>query len=284
MSNIILPKVNEVVPAKSINPRRLLVYSEPKAGKSELFLSLPNSLLLDLEDGSAFGPGTKIDIRELSETIDNPKNLTGSLLYLHTLNQVGAQILKEGRPYDYIILDTAPELEDWCRDDATNMYKNSVIGKNFKESCVLNLPNGAGYDWLRQSYGKWYNGLVKLPKKCLIILAHVRDKMLVDKEGREVRSGDLDLTGKIRNITCAKADAIGYLYRKSNKEIIDGKVQEDIWISFRNSDVNTGNRPKHLMNDILLSKVVDPRIEPIKANWELIFLPEENKDVKKMDL
>lgn len=272
-NNITLPKVNEIIPAKSVNPRLLLVYSEPKAGKTELFMSLPNSLLLDLEDGSAFAAGTKIDIVKLTKTIDNPKNYTGKMLNLFVLDSIGKQILKDGQPYKYIIVDTASELEDWCETDATIMYKNSVIGKNFKENSVLNLPNGGGYHWLRQSYGRWFNFLRTLPTECLIVLAHVKDKMIVDKQGREVAASDLDLTGKLRSITCAKADAIGYLYRKSNAEIVDGKVQEDIWISFRNSDVNTGNRPKHLINDILLSKVVDPRITPIVADWDKIFLP-----------
>lgn len=254
---IILPRPNEIIPATLVNPRLLLIYAEPKAGKTEFCLALPNSLLLDLEDGSDYAEGTKLKVSNLQE-----------------LNDVGGQIIREGRPFDYIIVDTATELESWCEADATQMYKDSIIGKNFKESSVLSLPKGSGYHWLRMSYGKWFNALRSLPKKGLIVLAHVKDKMIVDKKGREVSSSDLDLTGKLKQITCSKADAIGYLFRKSNGQINNGIVGEDIWLSFKAEDINTGNRPKHLQGEILMSKVVDPRIEKIKVDWDKIYLPE----------
>lgn len=254
---IILPKPNEVIPAALINPRITLLYGEPKSGKTELCLQLPNSLLLDLEDGSDYAAGTKIKVNNLQE-----------------LNDIGGEILKAGRPYDYIIVDTATELESWCEADATVMYKNSIVGQNFKGESVLSLPKGSGYHWLRMSYGKWFNALRNLPKKGLIILAHVKDKMIVDKKGREVSSSDLDLTGKLKQITCSKADAIGYLFRKSNGQINNGVVGEDIWVSFNAQDINTGNRPKHLQGEILLSKIVDPRIEKIVVAWDKIFLPD----------
>lgn len=259
-TNIVLPAPNQIIPAKLINPRVLVLYSPPKCCKTELCLTLPNSLLLDLEDGSGYASGTKLVVRNLQE-----------------LNDIGGQIIKANYPYDYGILDTATELQDWCEEDATQMYKNSIVGKNFKESSVLNLPKGGGYHWLRMSYGKWFNAVRGLFPKGIIILCHVKDKMLVDKKGREVESSDVDLIGKLKSITCAKADAIGFLYRKSNGEIKDGVIEEDIWVSFHSGDITTGNRPKHLQGDILLSKVVDTRKEKIVVNWDKIFLKEKGK-------
>lgn len=256
-NNIVLPRPNEIIPANLTNPRVLVLYSTPKCCKTELCLALPNSLLLDLEDGSGFAAGTKIKVRNLQE-----------------LNTIGGQIIKDGYPYDYGIIDTATELQDWCEEDATQMYKASIVGKNFKESSVLNLPKGGGYHWLRMSYGKWFNAIRGLFPKGIIVLCHVKDKTLVDKKGREVESSDVDLVGKLKSITCAKADAIGYLFRKQNKEIIDGMVGEDIWVSFHSGDVTTGNRPKHLQGEILLSKVVDTRKEKIVVAWDNIFIPE----------
>jgi hypothetical protein len=255
---IVLPKPNEIIGASVVNPRILLLYSEPKAGKTELCLALPNSLLIDLEKGSDYATGTKVSANDLED-----------------LMNIGRAVIKANRPYDYIIVDTATELESWCEKDATDMYKNSVVGKNFSGTSVLELAKGSGYYWLRKSYGKWFESLATWPRKCLILLAHVKDKMIVDKKGREVSASDLDLTGKLKQITCSKADAIGYLYRK-NIGAEEGKSVDEIRISFSSGEVNSGSRPKHLSGqDFSMSKVVkDSSKEKIEVAWDKIFIGE----------
>lgn len=273
---IILPRPNEIIPANLIDPRILLAYSAPKCGKTELFLQLTDSLLLDLEDGSGFANGTKITIAPCKDGSCKKCKKVGyyntGLCSLGQLNDIGGQILKDGQLFKYIIVDTATELESWCEMDATLAYKASTIGKNFSGDSVLELPKGAGYHWLRMSYGKYFSALRGLPTKCLIVLAHVKDKMLVDKKGREVESTDLDLTGKLKQITCSRADAIGYIYRKvigAEK----GKQTEEIRINFHSSEINAGARAKHLAGrDIFLSNVVDTRVEKIEVNWKEIFI------------
>lgn len=282
-----LPKPNEIVPATRINPGILLWYSSPKVGKTELCLSLPDSLLLDLEDaGSDFAAGTKINVpkfalihgfyEKVGKKLGIPEeNVSPSLANLAALNAIGGQIIKDDNPYKYIILDTATELVDWCEDDATNYYRGITIGKTFKGDSVLELPKGSGYHYLRMSYGKYFKALCSLPTECLIVLAHVKDKMLVDKKGREVESQDLDLVGKLKAITCSRAHAIGYLYRKTTGAE-NGRATEEIRVNFHSTDINAGSRPKHLHNvDIKLSDVVDTRENPIKVDWDKIFLKGE---------
>jgi len=77
----------------------------------------------------------------------------------------------------------------------------------------------------------------------VILVGHLKDKML-DKKGKEVSSKDLDLTGKIKQITCANADAIGYIYREN----------EETKISFNSQgDITAGSRCGHLKGqDIVL--------------------------------
>ncbi|MFZ8360671.1 hypothetical protein ACO1LX_19940, partial [Staphylococcus aureus] len=53
-------------------------------------------------------------------------------------------------PYKFIAIDTLDAVEDMAEISATNNYKESVIGKNFKGKSVLELPNGGGYYYLRQ--------------------------------------------------------------------------------------------------------------------------------------
>lgn len=254
---IVLPKPNEIIRAHLKNPRITLFYSEPKVGKTSLFAALPNSLLIDVEKGSGFVDATKVSVDSLAE-----------------LTELGKQIIKDKFPYEYGILDTASQLVDWCEDDATDMYKDSVIGKNFKgDSVTAELPKGAGYYWLRKSYSIYFHCLASwFPK--LIVLAHVRDKMLVDKKGNQVEAIDLDLTGKLRQITCAKADAIGYLHRKT-VGAENGDEVEEIFVSFRSKGITTGSRARHLEGkDISISKVVGED-EEIKVDWDKIFLKEK---------
>lgn len=243
MTNIILPAPNQKVSANLVNPRMLLLYGPPKIGKTTICSNLPNSLLIDLEDGSGYVDSVKIKASSLAE-----------------LNDIGGEIIKQDRPYEYIIIDTLTEMENWCEADATTMYKQDVKGKNFHGESVLSLANGGGYLWLRLSYSRYFNALRKLPTKALIGIAHVRDKFIVDKKGRETEAGDLDLTGKLKSITCSRADAIGYLYRKE-AGIEAGKMKHDLWISFNSAEVATGTRSKHLINT------------DFKFDWQKIFLP-----------
>ena len=61
----------------------------------------------------------------------------------------------------------------------------------------------------------------------IILVGHLKDKML-EKKGKEVAVKDLDLTGNIKQITCANADAIGYIYREDETTMISFNSLEDI--------------------------------------------------------
>lgn len=250
-----LPKPNEKIAPTLLNPRTLLFYGTPKLGKTSLLATLPDSLLIDVEDGSdACETGAKVKISSLEE-----------------LGELGREIIKQKKPYKYIIVDSLTALEALCEADATIKYKNSVIGKSFKGDSVIELPRGAGYYWWRLSYGTYFNDLCKLAD-CFIGIAHVRDKFLVDKKGNEVESSDLDLTGKLKAITCSKADAICYLHRKT-VGAENGKPLEEIWASFRSSDVTAGSRFRRLSGkDFSLSKIVEDENIPITAEWNKIFI------------
>ena len=61
--------------------------------------------------------------------------------------------------------------------------------------------------------------------------------MLV-KKGKEVAVKDLDLTGKIKQITCANPfDAVGYIYREDDETMISFNSMDD---------VTAGSRCNHL--------------------------------------
>ena len=217
---ITLPK--QKVKATRKSPKNMVIYGPPKIGKTSALSQLDDCLIIDLEDGSDMVDALKVQVNDLSE-----------------LTEVGKAIMKDGKPYKYIAIDTITKLEEWCEEDAKRIYMATPMGKNFEQknpgASVLSLPNGAGYLYLRIAYKKWIDRLNKLADH-VILVGHLKDKML-EKKGKEVAVKDLDLTGKIKQITCANADAVGYIYRDD----------EQTMISFDSlGDVTAGSRCEHL--------------------------------------
>ena len=220
-----LPK--KKVKALRKSPKNMVIYGPPKIGKTSALASLDGCLILDLEDGSDMVDALKIKANNLSE-----------------LSQIGQSILKEEKPYKYIAVDTITQLELWCESEAKVLYRNTPMGKNFdkpeKGLSVLSLPNGAGYLYLRMAYKKWLTRLNTLADH-VILVGHLKDRV-IEKKGKEVTAGDLDLTGKIRGITCANADAIGYIFREEDKTMISFDAGQDI---------NAGSRCDHLKGQVM---------------------------------
>jgi Cdc6-like AAA superfamily ATPase len=200
------------VKASRKSPKNMIIYGAPKIGKTTVLSELDNCLIIDLEDGSDMIDALKIKANSLKE-----------------LQAVGTAIMKEGRPYKYIAIDTISKLEEMCESHAKQIYMKTPMGKNFDTknpgASVLSLPNGAGYLYLRMAYKEWIDKLNKLADH-IILVGHLKDKML-EKKGKEVAVKDLDLTGKIKQITCANADAVGYIYREADKTMVSFDSMED---------------------------------------------------------
>jgi Cdc6-like AAA superfamily ATPase len=226
----------EKVKASRKSPKNMVIYGPPKIGKTTALSQLDDCLIIDLEDGSDMVDALKVKVNDLSE-----------------LTEVGKAIMKDGKSYKYIAIDTITKLEEWCEEDAKRIYMATPMGKNFEQknpgASVLSLPNGAGYLYLRIAYKKWIDRLNKLADH-VILVGHLKDKML-EKKGKEVAAKDLDLTGKIKSITCANADAIGYIYREDDQTMISFNSMDD---------VTAGSRCDHLKG------------ETMPLNWSNIFI------------
>ena len=215
-----LPK--KKVKASRKSPKNMIIYGAPKIGKTTVLSQLDDCLIIDLEQGSDMLDALKVQANSLKE-----------------LGEIGKEIYQEGRPYKYVAIDTISKLEEWCEEEGKQIYLKTPMGKNFEQKnpgmSILSLPNGAGYLYLRMAYKKWIDKLNTLADH-VILVGHLKDKML-EKKGKEVAVKDLDLTGKIKQITCANADAVGYIYRDD----------EQTMISFDSlGDVTAGSRCEHL--------------------------------------
>jgi hypothetical protein len=177
---------------------------------------------------------------------------------LHALCE---EIKKQGKPYRYGALDTTTALEKMCLPLALKLYKMTPMGKSFDGTNVLTLPNGGGYLYLREAYEMMLD-VVESAFERVVLCGHIKDKM-IDKAGKEVSAKDIDLTGKIRQITCANADAIGYLYREGNTNILNFQTTEE---------VICGARPLHLRNKKIVISEYDEKADKLTTYWSKVYI------------
>lgn len=245
---IVLPK--EKVKAKVENPRFLIIFGKPKAGKTTLASKLDNNLIIDLEGGSEFLEALAVQARSVKDLGD-------------IANAIREEIKStEKKPYKYITLDNASRLEEICLSYAATLYRQTPMGKNYSGNDVRTLPNGSGYMYLQQAVRKVIDMFRDLCDN-FILIGHLKDKM-INKEGEELSEMSLDLVGKLANIICGEADAVGYVYRKKN----------ETHISFEGGDNSVREaRAPHLRGKNIVIAESDEN-NNIKVYWDKIYLPE----------
>lgn len=246
---IILPK-EKTIPVKN-SMRFVIFFGKPKAGKSSAMAALENNLIIDLEDGYKGLSALVIQARNINDFGDICRALQEEIK-----NNDGKY------PYKYITIDNATRLEEICMGYAITLYRQTPMGKNYQGTDIRTLPNGSGYLYIRQAVKKvidMFRGLCET----LILVAHTKDKQ-INFEGQEVNEMTLDLTGRLGDILCGEADAIGYVYRKKNETIISFEGGEN---SVREA------RPIHLRGQKIVIAESDEN-NNLTFHWDKIFLPE----------
>jgi AAA domain len=237
--SIVLP--TKKVKANRVNPKRLIIYSKPKTGKTTAFAGLDGNLIIDLEQGADYVEAMKVKANNLQE-----------------LKEIGKAIKEANYPYEYVTIDTVTALEDMVMPLAINLYKQTPMGKNYSGDSILTLPNGAGYLYVRQAFFQVLDFIDTFAPH-IILSGHIKDKQ-VDDKGEMVLSANIDLTGKIKSLICANADAIGYMYRKGNQTILSFKTNEE---------TTCGARPEHLRNEeIVISEMIDGKLV---TYWDKVY-------------
>lgn len=228
-----LPKVPEK-PTKTV-PSTLIMFGLPKCGKTTILSKLPNCLLIDVERGGDFVEALRIQ----------PPKDTGPVGVYEWLKQVAKQIKEDGRPYDFVAIDTISHLDQLSEWIGTYRYMNMAQGKSFNRvdgkkggeflppdhpdyESVHSLPEGYGYRYSRKVMTDIWDMCKDLGKIATIFVCHVTDKYVVSKQtNTEVRALDFSLTGKVRNIYARDVDAIGYIWNQNGKVQISFKGNED---------------------------------------------------------
>ena len=245
---IILPKEKSQPKLNSI--QFLILFGRPKAGKSSAMAALDDNLIIDLEDGY--------------------KGLSALVINAKTINDIGeiSKALKQAQketgkfPYKYITIDNATRLEEICLPYAKTLYMQTSMGKKYEGDDVRTLPNGTGYIYLRQAVRKTIDTFKNLCET-LILVAHVKERQ-INVEGQEMSEMAIDITGKLGDILCGEADAIGFVYRKKNETIISFEGGEN---SIREARAN------HLRGKKIVIAESDEN-NNLTFHWDKIFLPE----------
>jgi len=229
------------IPAEVQDPKRLIIFSKPKRGKTTALANLDNCLIVDTENGSDYVTALKVKINSIQD-----------------INDLCKQLKAANYPYDFIALDTITMLEDVCKPLALKLYQATAAGANYTGD-IINAPNGAGWGHLRTAVEMVIDKVESCTRN-LILVCHCKDAA-IDKS--ELTIKQIDLAGKLGRILAAKADAIGLLDRDEDSNTI---------LSFDTSDKFTecGARPAHLKNAIIKLGEMKPDGQ-LEFHWERIY-------------
>jgi hypothetical protein len=271
MSNIVLP--TERRKATDYNPKMIVFFGKYKSGKSTCVASLDSNLIIDLEDGYRALEVMCVQARNAADLFNVKKAIE------EKIKENGGKL-----PYRYITIDNATRLEEMALYYAKILYRRTNMGKmwGYKKDSIGNLlkdergnlvddpkadirqlPEGGGYLYLRKAVKELID-MFKPLCSTLILVAHVKDKQ-IKKNGEQQSEMQVDLAGKLSDIICGEADAIGYIYRENNKTII----------SFEGgSDTLRGARPLHLKEQRFVVAESDEQGN-LKVDMSKIFLNKE---------
>lgn len=267
MNKIVLP--TERRKADDYNPRLLVLFGKPKSGKSSLMASLDSNLIIDLEDGyrsldvMCVQARSAQDIFEIRRLVEQKNKECGKNFYRFITIDNATRLEEMSLAYAAALYRKTPMGQYWG-------YKKDKIGNNVKDANgnnvidpkadIRQLPNGGGYLYLRQALKEMVHMFQPLCDT-LILVCHVKDRQ-IKKNDEETTEMAVDLAGKLGDIICGEADAIGYVSRQDNKTLLTFKGGDNII---------RGSRPLHLREKVFVVAESDPDGN-LKVDMSEIFL------------
>lgn len=242
-------------------PTTLFIISQPKVGKTEAFLQLPDSFLIDIENGSKTYTGRKFNVKQHASDnkISNRQALSWCMGELMKL--------PDNQKPRFLGIDTTTALEDIAADLALENYKQTAMGKGFTGKDVTNLAQGAGYGYLREAFKLIYDNFklcVKNEGGCVVFLGHSKSGS-INKNGQDLTAKDVQLTGRIKTLFTSDMDANGFLYRKG--------TSSENYISFvtQEQDLFSGTRMPYLAGKEFMFSSKNKVTGALTTHWNIIF-------------
>ncbi len=94
-----------------------------------------------------------------------------------------------------------------------------------------------------------------------IYLAHVKDNLIKNAQNEDVRTKEINLTGKLKNMMAVKVSTMAKLIAEGDKRYLSFMVDND--------DIIAGSRVPHLQGQILISEKNEK--DEIVTYWSKIY-------------
>lgn len=188
----------------SNQPEIIVVAGAPKVGKTYFASSFPNALIADMEGGSRFLEYHPNKAHIYVVQMSNLAEIRGLIVQLSKE--------KETIPYETIVVDSLTTLEQWIEEEVSQEL-----------NCEFGTAGyGADYGSSRTKMMRIINAFKKVNKR-IILVAHTN---ISAEPGTEIKT--LSLTGKVKNLVTAAADAVGFMGWKKEERIISfASTQKD---------------------------------------------------------
>jgi len=164
----------------------ILIYGDPKTGKTTTAAKFPNSLLLAFEKGFKAIPGV----------LAQPLNTWPDML--RVVKQLDTEEAKN--KYETIIIDTAD-----LAYDATEAYICSLHGVD----SIGDIGYGKGYSEAAREFDKVLQKLRNLDYG-VVLISHAQDRTITDEQGKEFNKITSTLGNTPRKIVNRFVDIMGY--------------------------------------------------------------------------
>lgn len=198
------------------SPQLLTLFGQTKVGKTTMLSQLEDCLIIDTEKGTMYITGLKVQVNSLAE-----------------LKEVMELIRQSKKKYTYIAIDTIDNVVMWVEQAVCAQEGVKSIG---------DIAYGGGYARVRENMMKLLKQFRNF-SKFLIVVGHRKRVQSSEDPNPEFAVNSLDLTGKLKNVVCAESDAIGYVFRNEEGQLM---------VSFKTSDqIDAGARPEHLKGQVL---------------------------------
>lgn len=182
--------------SRDLKGKFLLIYGQPKTGKSTFGSQLPRALFMNFEQGTNALAGIKS--QPILRWTDAKKVLT----------QLRKPQAKE--IYDTIVVDTASIAWQLCE---------KYICQRENVDSIRDVPWGQGWNMLRQEFSEFWREITLLGFGILFI-AHSKDKPteMRDEDGEAITAVCPDLPNQCYTIINSIVDIIGYLQVQMNPD------------------------------------------------------------------
>lgn len=226
------------------DPGFLVIAGFQKSGKTISLASLEDNLIIDLEGGTDYMDAMKVRV-------------TG----LRDFSEVIRALSTSEKKYRFITVDTGTKMEDLALELGVINYRKMPIGKRWEgqPKDLVNLANGLGYSLGRNAYLELLSWL-RPYCQTLILVCHIKNSSF-QKDGEEISMVDISLTGQLKTIVAAEADALGMFYRKKTQSILSFRGGESFLV---------GARPDHLKNKDFVIINSDEN-DNLTINWSEVF-------------